>query len=149
MSEFIRNFPFFCIVLSLLSSVICYALRDKRARFVTYGLLTAGIVMSAVVIIYNITVSPGYFVYRMGHYDAPIGNEISAGLLEPFFVMLFQLVVLLSITGGAKRIFSEVDETKHKMFYIMVCLTHAALCAICYTNDIFYVKYRLSHMYFL
>lgn len=137
MPEFIRNFPFFCIVLSLLSSVICYALRDKKARFVTYGLLTAGIVMSTVVIIFNITVAPGYFVYRMGHYDAPIGNEISAGLLEPFFVLLFQVVIFLAITGGAKRIFSEVDESKHKMFYIMVCLTHAALCAICYTNDIF------------
>ena len=137
MPEFIKNFPFFCIVLSLLSSVICYAIRNKKARFVTYGLLVAGMAMSVTVIIYNLTVDPGYFVYRMGHYDAPIGNEISAGLLEPFFVFLFETVILLSITGGAKRIFAEVDESKHKIFYVMVNLTHAALCALCYTNDIF------------
>ena len=88
MSEFIKNFPFFCIVLSLFSAVICYAFKDRKARFVTYVLLIAGIFMSSGVIIYNLNVDPGYFVYRMGHYDAPIGNEISAGLLEPFFVLL-------------------------------------------------------------
>lgn len=137
MPEFIKNFPFFCIVLSLLSSVICYALKDKKARFVTYGLLTAGMIMSASVIFYNFSVAPGYFVYRMGHYDAPIGNEISAGLLEPFFVLLFETVILLSVTGGAKRIFADIDETKQKTFYVMVNLAHAALCALCYTNDIF------------
>ena len=135
--EFIKNFPFFTIVLSLLSAVICYALKDKKARFVSYALLLISGGMSLSVIIYNLTVEPGYFVYRMGHYDAPIGNEISAGLLEPFFALLFEVVIFLSISGGAKHIFSDIDESKHKIFYIMVNLVHAALCALCYTNDIF------------
>ena len=135
--EFIRNFPFFTIVLSLFSSVICYALKDKKARFVSYALLIVSAIMSASVIVYNLTTDPGYFVYRMGHYDAPIGNEISAGLLEPFFTLLFEIVILFSIAGGANHIFSDIDESKHKIFYIMVNLAHAALCALCYTNDIF------------
>lgn len=135
--DFIQNFPFFTIVLSLFSSVVAFAFKGKNARFVTYFLLIVSAAMSFGVIFYNYTVGDGYFVYRMGHYDAPIGNEISAGLLEPFFVLLFEVVIFLSILGGAKRIFKDVKESKYRFFYIMVNPVHASLVALCYTNDIF------------
>ncbi len=135
--DFIKNSPFITIVLSLFCSVVAYAFNGKKARFVTYFLLTAGAVMSASVILYNLNSEVGYFVYRMGHYDAPIGNEISAGLLEPFFALLFEVVMLFSIIGGRNRIFSDVAEDKQKFFYVMVNLCHAALASLCYTNDIF------------
>ncbi|MGN1095822.1 MAG: hypothetical protein ACI4QR_05495, partial [Eubacteriales bacterium] len=134
--DFIKNFPFFTIVLSLFCSVISFAVKDKKARFITYFLIAAGSAMSLSVLIYNLS-GDGYFVYRMGHYDAPIGNEISAGLLEPFFALLFEIVIAFSVLGGEKRIFSDIDGSKHKFFYIMVNLSHAALVALCYTNDIF------------
>lgn len=135
--RFIENFPFITIVLSLFSAVICFALKDKRARFVSYSLLGAGILMSASVLVYNLTSETGYFVYRMGHYDAPIGNEIAAGVLEPFFVLLFEVMMLLSLLGGSYKIETDVEPSKHRLFCIMVNLTHAALTALCYTNDIF------------
>lgn len=135
--EFIKNFPFITIVLSLFCSVICYAFKDKKARFVSYFLLILSAFMSSSVLIYNFTTEPGYFAYRMGHYDAPIGNEISAGLLEPFFALLFEVVMLLSIMGGYNRIQRDVEATKQRFFYIMVNLTHAALMSLCYTNDIY------------
>jgi len=135
--QFIENFPFFTIVLSLFCAVICFAFRDNRARFVCYGLLFAGAVMSASVLAYNLTSETGYFVYRMGHYDSPIGNEIAAGILEPFFVLLFEVIMLLSLIGGSYRIKRDVPESRHTFFCVMVCLTHAALSALCYTNDIF------------
>lgn len=135
--RFVENFPFFTIVLSLFSSVICFAMKDKRARFVSYGLLGVTALMSLSVLIYNLTSETGYFVYRMGHYDAPIGNEIAAGVLEPFFVLLFEIVMLLSLLGGSGKIAAQVQENKHKFFCVMVNLTHAAIAALCYTNDIF------------
>ena len=135
--EFIKNFPFITIVLSLFCSIICYAFKDKKARFVTYFLLTISGCMSFSVIMYNLFSETGYFAYRMGHYDAPIGNEISAGLLEPFFALLFEIVILLSITGGFNRIQKDVEESKQRFFYIMINLTHAALMSLCYTNDIY------------
>lgn len=137
MMDVLMNFPFITIVLSLFSSVVAFAFKGRRARFVTYFLLSACAVMSCFVIIYNLSSETGYFVYRMGHYDAPIGNEISAGLLEPFFALLFEVVMLLSVIGGEKRIFSDIPEEKQKLFYVMVNLCHAALVALCYTNDIF------------
>lgn len=135
--EFIKNFPFITIVLSLFCSVICYAFKDKKARFVSYFLLIASGIMSASTLAYNLFSETGYFAYRMGHYDAPIGNEISAGLLEPFFALLFEVVMLLSIMGGFNRIVKDVEESKQRFFYIMVNLTHAALMSLCYTNDIY------------
>ena len=134
--DFMMNFPFITIVLSLFSSVIAYALKGKQARFVSYSLLGICSLLHLGVLFYNLT-GDGYFVYRMGHYDAPIGNEISAGLLEPFFALLFSLVMLFSLLGGAKRIFSDLEEEKYKLFYVMVNLVHAALAALAYTNDIF------------
>lgn len=131
------NFPFITIVSSLFSSVICFAMKDKKARFVSYFLLIASGVMSVSVLLYNLTSETSYFVYRMGHYDAPIGNEISAGLLEPAFLLLFEVVMFLALSGGSHHIMQDVKEEKHKYFCIMVNLTHAALAALCYTNDIF------------
>lgn len=135
--EFIKNFPFITIVLSLFCSVICYAFRDKKARFVSYFLLISSAIMSASVLAYNLFSETGYFTYRMGHYDAPIGNEISAGVLEPFFALLFEIVMILSLMGGSYRIMKDVDESKHRFFCIMINLTHAALMSLCYTNDIY------------
>ena len=135
--DFIMNLPFATIVFSLFSAVICFAFKDNKARFISYFLLIASGIMSASVIFYNLTSETGYFVYRMGHYDAPIGNEISAGLLEPAFLLLFEVVMLLSLSGGSHRIMKDVEEAKQKYFCIMVNLTHAALAALCYTNDIF------------
>ncbi len=135
--EFIKNFPFITIVFSLFCAIVCFAFKDKKARFVSYFLLIMSGVMSASVLAYNLFSETHYFVYRMGHYDAPIGNEISAGLLEPAFILLFEVVMLLSLMGGSHRIMKDVSEDKQKYFCIMVNLTHAALAALCYTNDIF------------
>lgn len=135
--DFIQNFPFFTIVLSLFCSIIAFGFKGKSARWTSYFLLISSAVMSLSVLVYNYSTGDGFFVYRMGHYDAPIGNEIAAGLLEPFFALLFEAVIFLSIVGGAKKIFSDLEESKHKFFYIMVNLAHAALVALCYTNDIF------------
>lgn len=131
------NLPFATIILSLFSAVICFAFKDNKARFISYSLLILSSIMSLSVIFYNLTSETGYFVYRMGHYDAPFGNEISAGILEPAFLLLFEVVMLLSLMGGSHRIMRDVEEAKQKYFCIMVNLTHASLAALCYTNDIF------------
>lgn len=134
--ELIQNFPFFTIILSFVSAIAAFALRRRGAKAVVVALLGAGIAMSLSVLLYNYF-GDGYFVYRMGHYDAPIGNEIAAGLLEPFFALLFELVLLCCLLGGEHRIRTDVEATKQHFYYAMVALCHVALMALCYTNDIF------------
>ena len=60
--DFIQNFPFITIVLSLFCSIIAFGFKGKNARFVTYFLLISSAIMSLSVIIYNSTVGDGYFV---------------------------------------------------------------------------------------
>ena len=134
---FIQNFPLFTIVLSLFCGVISFALPKKAAKILTCCLLTVCLGFSVSVLAYNLSGETGYFVYRMGHFPAPIGNEISAGYLEPFFAILFETVLLCAVIGGDKRVRLDVDEKKQSFFYIMVDLVHVALVALCYTNDIF------------
>ena len=136
MSVFVENFPFFTVILSLLSAVICYAVKEKYAKTVVYAMLAVCSALSASVLVYGIRVKD-YFVYLMGHYPSPFGNEISSGLLEPLCVLLFEIVILLSVCGGRKRIASDISPDKRNLYYTMVCLAHTSLCALCYTNDIF------------
>ena len=134
---FIQNFPLFTIILSLFCAVISFALPRKAAKLVTHCLLILSAAMSASVLLYNLTSESGYFVYLMGHHPAPIGNEIAAGLIEPFFALIFETVILFAIIGGSSRIRTDIDEKRQGFFYIMVDLVHVALIALCYTNDIF------------
>lgn len=134
---FIQNFPLFTIILSLFFGVLSFALPRRAAKALSIVLLSVSAVFSASVLLYNLNSDTGYFVYLMGHYPAPIGNEISAGLLEPSFALLFETVLLCAILGGDRRILSDVEEGKHHLYYAMVDLAHVALVALCYTNDIF------------
>lgn len=79
--EFIRNFPLFCIILSLFSGVLCSALKGKHAKnlcFISLSLITG---MSIAVFCYALRLSKPE-VYMMGHFPAPWGNEIRIGVLE-------------------------------------------------------------------
>lgn len=134
---FVQNFPLFTIILSLLCAVCSFALPRKAAKALTLVLLVLSAVLSSSVLLYNYTSETGYFVYLMGHFPAPIGNEISAGLLEPFFALLFEVILFSAVIGGAKRIGTDIEERKQSFFYIMIDLVHVALVALCYTNDIF------------
>ena len=70
----------------------------------------------------------------MGHFPAPWGNEIAAGLLEPFFALLFGVVMLCSITAGKNRIATDVRLDKQHFYYILVDLAQVAMFALCYTD---------------
>ena len=135
-SDFICNFPLFMIILCLLSAVASFVVNGKIARKITLCLLPVCIIMNACVLIHNFLNGEG-FTYMMGHFPAPWGNEIAAGLLEPFFAALFGGVMLLSVIGGKGRIERDSHEGKRHLYYAMIDLCQVALIALCYTNDIF------------
>lgn len=77
------------------------------------------------------------FVYWMGHFPAPWGNEIRAGILEAAMALFFCIIMLLSMWGGRKKLDEEVEESKHNLYYILVNLLLSSLLALIYTNDLF------------
>lgn len=134
--SFVQNFPFFSIVLSLICAVTSFVLSGRWARRVTLFLLSASILMQGSVLTFCFKNHVSYS-YMMGHYPAPWGNEIAAGVIEPLFALLFAVVMLCSVTGGMRRIGSDIQPRKQNLYWIVVDLTHVSLMALCYTNDIF------------
>ena len=53
--------------------------------------------------------------------------------------MYFHLcvIMLLSLFGGRKKLYEEVEHTKHNIYYILADLMLSSLLALVYTNDLF------------
>lgn len=134
--SFVQNFPFFSIILCLLCAVLSYALPHRAGRRLTVALLCLSTVMQGCVL-FHCAAGNESFSYMMGHYPAPWGNEIMAGVLEPLMALVFSAVMLLSVLGGSRHIEHDVREGSRSLYWVMIDLTLVSLLALAYTNDIF------------
>ncbi len=134
--DFVCNFPFFSILISLFSGTICSVLPEKAAKAVNRIVIAAVGVMSGILLLYLLGTGES-FVYWMGHFPAPWGNEIRAGILEAGMALFFCIIMYLSMAGGAHKLFDEVEESKHNLYYILINLLLSSLLALVYTNDMF------------
>ena len=134
--DFIRNFPCISIMLCLFAGIISSGLRDKAAMWVNTTILTANAVLSTCTLIYTLTLGDS-FVYVMGKFPAPWGNEIRAGVLEASMALFFCIIMLLSVFGGRHRLLETVEEDKIYLYYVLIDLLLSSLLALIYTNDMF------------
>lgn len=134
--SFVQNFPFISIVLSMFSGPISSVLGGKKAKVINYVLLSLLIIMNACVLNYTIATGES-FVYTMGHFPAPWGNEIRAGVLEAGMATFFCIVMLLCLIGGVEEREIKIEESKQNLYYVMANLLLCSLLALVYTNDLF------------
>lgn len=134
--NFVLNFPFFCIALGMVTGVICSILSPKNAKRLHLTVVMAITVMSAFVLYYCVKTGDSY-VYMMGHYPAPWGNEIRFGILESGMALFFCIIMLLSVIGGMKHTFEDMEEQKGNLYFTMCNLLLSSLLALVYTNDLF------------
>ncbi|MCM1188629.1 MAG: sodium:proton antiporter [bacterium] len=134
--DFVQNLPFISILLSMFSGPLSSVLNGKWAKRVNLLVISAVGLMSGAVLVY--TAGRGEpFVYRMGHFSAPWGNEIRVGVLEALMAVFFCAVMLLCMISGAAEREREIEEGKQNLYYIMVNLLLCSLLALIYTNDLF------------
>lgn len=131
-----QNIPFFCIILCIFSAAVTSILKGKAAKFFCMGVLSAVIASSAVLCV-RMAGYDGSYTFMMGHFPAPWGNEIRAGMLEAVTALAFSFIMLLSLLGGDNRMDEHIERSKQNLYYIMVELLTAALLAQTYTNDLF------------
>lgn len=134
--SFVQNFPCFSIVICMAAGILSTPMKGKHARYVTLTVVTLVAVMSLGTLLYVMSTGES-FIYTMGKYPAPWGNEIRAGALETVLALVFSLVMLFSLVGGMDHIFRDIDETKVNLYFILVDLLLSSLLAIIYTNDLF------------
>lgn len=134
--DMIRNFPAASILLCLFAGIITSGLKQKAARMVNTLLLLTVTGLSACVLIYTCMQGEA-FVFVMGKFPAPWGNEIRAGVLEALLAFFFCIIMLFSMWGGIKKLFDEVETGKMSLYYVLADLLLSSLLALVYTNDLF------------
>ncbi len=134
--DVIFNFPAFTVLISLLCAGINFAVKNKTgARMVSLSLLLVCLAMNIATLLYCL--KNGSFSYMMGHYPAPWGNEIRAGAGECLVAVVFNAVMILTVSGGYSELEDDIDDSKIHLYFVMANLINASLMALVYTNDIF------------
>ncbi len=143
----VQNFPFAAILLYLTGGVLCSVLPGNAAKRYCLVLNGAVTLMMAAVLAYTIRTGTSY-VYTMGHFPAPWGNEIRVGVLEALLASSFSLILLLSLFGGMEHILEDVEEGKTNLYFTVICLLMSSLMALIFTNDLFtgYVFVEINTM---
>ena len=134
--QFVQNFPFMSIIISLFSGPLSSIIGGKKAKWINTAVISLIGLMSVAVLMYVIGTGESY-VYTMGHFPAPWGNEIRVGILEASMAVFFCLIMLLCMLGGVYEREQEIEETKMNLYYVMVNLLLCSLLALIYTNDLF------------
>ena len=132
----VRNFPAISILMCLFAGIISSGLKQKAARVLNTVLLVSVIAMSISTFVY-VAACGKPFVYVMGRFPAPWGNELRAGMLEALMATAFGIIMLLSLLGGEKKLHDEVEEGKIFLYYVLNDLLLSSLLALVYTNDLF------------
>lgn len=134
--QFVQNFPCFSIMLCMFAGIVSSVLKGKAAKILNVAVLLLNIAMSAWVLIFTVSTGNSY-VYVMGRFPAPWGNELRAGVLEAGMALFFCIIMLLSLLGGKHKLIQEVAEGKQNLYYVLTDLLLSSLLALIYTNDLF------------
>lgn len=134
--NFVQNFPFFSIIMCLASGVVCSVLSGKNAKRLCVTLVSILIIMNASVLGFVLKTGESY-TFMMGHFPAPWGNELRVGVLEALMALFFCAIMLLSLVGGIKFVFEDIEDSKTNLYFVMTNLMMSSLLALIYTNDLF------------
>uniref|UniRef100_UPI004057AA59 complex I subunit 5 family protein n=1 Tax=Agathobacter sp. TaxID=2021311 RepID=UPI004057AA59 len=135
--EFVQNVPLMSIMLSMLAGIVSSVLSGQMARRINAVMITIVGILSGWLLLFLIQSDIGSYTYMMGHFPAPWGNEVRAGVLEAGMAFFFCIIMLLSLFGGRHKLDMEVEHTKHNIYYILADLLLGSILALIYTNDMF------------
>lgn len=146
MRPFLENFPFFSIFLPILGGILCGVIRSGRAACRLTLWITAGVWALSATVLGYVYVGGCAFDYTMGRFLAPYGNAIRCGPLQALLATVFSAVMALSLLGGLRDLFHDVQPEKQHLYFVLINLQTAALLSLTYTNDLFtgYVFIEIS-----
>ena len=146
MEMFYTNIPFFSIMLAMFAGIISIPVRKgKAAWYIAVCVETVVLAMSAALLL-HLAETKETITYMMGHFPAPWGNEIRAGVLEALMATVFSAIMLFSVMGGRDDIMADILPGKQNLYFITYDELFGALLALVYTNDLFtaYVFIEIS-----
>ncbi len=131
------NIPYMTIFAAMFAAILLSIVRRGRFSYAcTIGVSVAIAVLSAI-FLWQIIKADTSFSYTMGKFPAPFGNEIKAGPLQGVLALCFSAVMALSLLGGMKDAFADIEPKKLSLYCVMLNMTLASLLVLTYTNDVF------------
>ncbi len=130
------NFPLLILLILLISSFMMPIIKSIR----TVKLLSISAVLVCLalsVLTLEHVAQAGAFVYKVGHFEAPWGNEIKIGYLESIMSIMFTSIATLIIWASFYSAEHEIIEKNLKLYYTLCGVLLASLLGIVYSNDIF------------
>ncbi|MDD6466685.1 MAG: proton-conducting transporter membrane subunit [Erysipelotrichaceae bacterium] len=135
--NWIHNFPFFSIFLTMLGGIVTALIRDPKKALRLHQMIAIVVAILSLFLLISVTQNQESFTFMMGHFPAPWGNELRAGPLEALMAFFFSIIMFLTVTGGQTEIFRDIVTEKIKYFFVMMNLIFGSILALIYTNDVF------------
>ena len=123
-------------MICMFSAIVSSVLPSKASRYVTRFALLIVAVLSGILLAFTHE-SGESFVFWMGHFPAPWGNEIRAGQLEALMALFISVIALFSVMAGMQAVLKDIEEDKQNLYFILVDLMTASIISMIYTNDLF------------
>ena len=131
------NLPYMTIFAAMFAAILLSVVRRGKFSYAVTIAVSAAIAVLSAIFLYNIVIAGTSFTYTMGKFPAPFGNEIKAGPLQGVLSLCFSGVMALSLLGGRKDAFEDIDPKKISLYCVMINMTLASLLVLTYTNDVF------------
>ncbi|HYE10363.1 MAG TPA: proton-conducting transporter membrane subunit, partial [Patescibacteria group bacterium] len=130
------NFPLLIILILFLSSFMMPVLkRVKAVKWLALSSILLCLVLSVLTLIH--VQQAGTFLYKVGHFEAPWGNELKIGYLESMMSIMFTSIAAIITWASFYSADHEIKEKNIKLYYTLCGMLLASLLGILYSNDIF------------
>ena len=130
------NFPLLILLILFLSSFMMPIIKSVRTvKWLSLSAILICLVLSVLTLQHVEYI--GAFFYKVGHFEAPWGNELKIGYLEAMMSILFTAIAALITWASFFSVDYEIQKEKIKLYYTLCGMLLASLLGILYSNDIF------------
>jgi len=143
---FYYSIPFLCVFVIMVGAILLSVINNPRLSWHISFWSAVVTALASAAFLLLIVRDDTAFSYTMGKFPAPFGNEIRGGPFQGLMGLFFSLVTALSMLGGRKDFFQDVDNKKVGLACVMLNMVLASLLVLTYTNDAFtaYVFIEIS-----
>ncbi len=132
----IQNAVSWSVLILIIAGAVCAVIPGRAAKRLSAVVVFITGLMNIALLKYFLDGGQAYR-YAMGHYGAPVGNELRSGALEAASCVLFCFVLFLSVLGGINHIEEDVKGKKQNLYYVSVIFLLCSMIALVNTNDLF------------
>ncbi len=129
------HLPVLQVLIPLMGAPACALLRQRRAAWTLFLLVTGGALVCAVLLV--LRMEQGSVRYALGGWPAPRGIEYVIDPLNAPMLALVSLIALIVAVYARPSVEAEIETRRIPLFYACMCLCVAGMLGVIATGDAF------------